>query len=266
MSTEKDLFEELRHLILESDRENYARKHEEILHKLDELEKELNDPEKFAGVIQQSKEEVIDVLGPVMGKMIKKYISNEIERLKQNIEKSSKAIFSFKFLKRKIKSKVTGVSEGDLAISESMGSSLHQIFVIEKKSGLLIGEYSPQDILEPELVAGMLSAIRSFVESAFGEKNSELESLEYSSYKILMYNFNRFYFACVMEGYVDAETRSALQDDFLNLADKKLGVLALKNIDNELKSTVKDALSQTFHTKYTSHEPPLTDEINENGK
>lgn len=263
MSGNRDRFDELRHLILESDRENYAQQHEEILKKLDELEKELNDPEKFAGVIQQSKEEVIDVLGPVMGKMIKKFISNEINRLKQSIEARSKAIFSFEFLKQRIKNKMAGVSEAEAAISEAAGSSLLQIFVIEKKSGLLIGEYSPQNILEPDLVAGMLSAIKSFVESAFGEENSELESLEYSSYKILLYNFNRFYFACVMEGFVDAETRSELQDDFLNLTDKKLGIISLKNIDDELKKTVEQELENTFANKYAYESvinEPLSDE------
>ena len=76
MWAQKDHFEELRHLILESDRESNAQQNDEILKKLDELETELNDPEKFAAVIQQSKAEIIDVLGPVMGKMIKKFITN----------------------------------------------------------------------------------------------------------------------------------------------------------------------------------------------
>ena len=219
MAMEKDHFEQLRNLILESDRENYAEQNERILAKLNELERELNDPEKFAAVIQQSKAEIIDVLGPVLGKMMKKFIASEITRIKENIEKQSKAIFSFQFLKQTIKNKMAGVSKGDAAIDQAMGGSLLQIFVIDKNSGLLIGEYSPQNILEPDLVAGMLSAIKSFVESAFGQENSELESLEYSSYKILLYNFNRFYFACVMEGFIDAELRAQLQDYFLDLTD-----------------------------------------------
>lgn len=249
MSAE-DHFEELRRLILESDRENYARQNEAVLKKLAELEEELNDPEKFAEVIQQSKAEIIDVLGPVMGKMIKKFIATEMTRLKQNIETKSKAIFSFKRLKQRLKNKVAGVSNAEAAFNEALGSSLLQIFVIEKNSGLLIGEYSHENILEPDLVAGMLSAIKSFVESAFGEENSELESLEYSSYKILLYNFNRFYFACVMEGFVDAEMRSNLQDDFLNLTDRKLGSIPLKNIDDQLKTVVEDELELTFADKY----------------
>ncbi len=266
MPAEKDHFEELRHLILESDRENYAQQNERIMEKLDELEKELNDPEKFAAVIQQSKAEIIDVLGPVMGKMIKRFITSEINRLKQNIETKSKAIFSFQFLKQRIKNKMAGVSVGDAAIGEATESSLLQIFVIEKETGLLIGEYSPQNILEPDLVAGMLSAIKSFVESAFGEENSELESLEYSSYKILMYNFNRFYFACVMEGYVDEETRANLQDDFLHLTDIKLGSIPLKDIDDTLKKTVEEALSETFSNKYTSNIDLNLEDLNENSK
>lgn len=248
---EKDHFEQLRHLILESDRENYAEQNERILAKLDELERELNDPEKFAGVIQQSKAEIIDVLGPVLGKMMKKFIASEITRIKENIEKQSKAIFTFQFLKQKIKHKFAGVSAGDSTLSQAMGGSLLQLFVIEKNSGLLIGEYSPQNILEPDLVAGMLSAIKSFVESAFGQENSELESLEYSSYKILLYNFSRFYFACVMEGYVDAELRAQLQDDFLDLTDKQLGTISLKNIDDKLKERVEIELDKKFSKKYT---------------
>lgn len=252
MSTEKDSFEELRRLILESDRENYAHQNEALLKKIDELEKELNDPEKFAGVIQQSKAEIIDVLGPVLGKMIKKFISSEINRLKQNIENKSKQIFSFKFLKQRIKNKVAGVSNAEAALSDAIGCSLLQIFVIDKNSGLLIGQYSPTNLLEPDLVAGMLSAIKSFVETAFGKENSDLESLEYSDYKILMFNFNRFYFATVMEGIVDAETRDQLQDDFLNLTADKLGSIPLKNIDDKLKRTVEDELEKVFNNKYTS--------------
>ncbi len=254
MAAEKDHFEELRHLLLESDRDNFAQQNEQILIKLEELERELNDPEKFAAVIQQSKAEIIDVLGPVLGKMMKKFIASEITRLKENIEKKSKAIFSIQFLKQTIKNKVAGVSSSDQAISNAAGGSLLQIFVIDKASGLLIGEYSPQNILEPDLVAGMLSAIKSFVESAFGQENSELESLEYSSYKILLYSFNRFYFACVMEGFIDAEMRAELQDDFLDLVDKKLGIMSLKNIDNTLKQQVELALELKFATKYQQEE------------
>ena len=251
MAMEKDHFEQLRNLILESDRENYAEQNERILAKLNELERELNDPEKFAAVIQQSKAEIIDVLGPVLGKMMKKFIASEITRIKENIEKQSKAIFSFQFLKQTIKNKMAGVSKGDAAIDQAMGGSLLQIFVIDKNSGLLIGEYSPQNILEPDLVAGMLSAIKSFVESAFGQENSELESLEYSSYKILLYNFNRFYFACVMEGFIDAELRAQLQDDFLDLTDHQLGTIYLKNIDDTLKQRVELELDKKFRKKYT---------------
>jgi hypothetical protein len=250
MSSELNHFDELRRIILEGDRENYARQNEQLLKRIDELEKELNDPDKFANVIQQSKDEVIDVLGPVMGKMIKKFITSEIERMKQGIEEKSKAIFSFQFIKQKIRSKFTGISEEELALSASLKSSLLQIFVIEKKSGLLIGEYSPQNILEPDLVAGMLSAIKSFVESAFNQENSELESLEYSSYKILMYNFNRYYFACVLEGFVDATQKAELQDDFLNIADKKLGSLSYKVIDDDLRAIVEKELTSTFESKY----------------
>ncbi len=251
MAMEKDHFEQLRNLILESDRENYAEQNERILFKLNELECELTDSDKFAGIIQQSKRELIDLLGQVPGKMMKKFIASQISRIKEKIEKHRKALFTFQFLKKTIKNKVSGVSKGDEAIDQAMGGSLLQIFVIEKNSGLLIGDYSPQNILEPDLVAGMVSTIKSFVKSAFGQENSELESLEYSHYKILPYNFNRFYFACVMEGFIDAELRAQLQNDFLYLTDVQLGAISLKNIDDTLKQRVELEMNKKFSKKYT---------------
>ena len=94
---------------------------------MDQLEAQINEPEQFAELIKKSKAEVVDALGPHVGKLIKKFIRSEIERLADNIEQKRKAIFSFEFLKRK--KNVDSMMQGELI----------QVFIIDKDSGLVIG-------------------------------------------------------------------------------------------------------------------------------
>ena len=54
-----------------------------------------------------------------------------------------------------------------------------------------------------------------------------------------------------MEGFIDAELRAQLQDDFLDLTDHHLGTISLKNIDDTLKQRVELELDKKFRKKYT---------------
>lgn len=230
----KNSFDELRKIILEDDRKDYADRNERLLEKISTIENQVNDPEEFAKLIKKSKSEVIDALGPHMGKLIKKFIRSEIERVTSNIEKRRKALFSFRFLKRKKN------------LSKNIEGELIQVFVIEADSGLVIGEYSPEELLEPDMVASMMTAIKSFAETAFNDENSDLESLEYSNYKILILNFDRFYFALVVTGLITPELKSDLFDYCLTIADKKLSKMSFKNLDDTLTEEVNELIQKAF--------------------
>jgi hypothetical protein len=96
----KNQFEELRKIILADDREENNKRNQRLLEKIDVLEKQLNDPDEFAKVLHYSKDQVLDMLGPQVGKLIRKFIRSEIERINEEINKRRKALFSFNFLKR----------------------------------------------------------------------------------------------------------------------------------------------------------------------
>lgn len=228
----KNQFEELRRIILSDDREENNERNQRLLEKIDVLENQLNDPDEFVKILYNSKEQVVDMLGPNMGKLIRKFIRSEMERLSENITQKRKALFSFDFL-RKNKNK-------------SANGQLAQVFIIHKQSGLVIGEYGNEDTIEPDLIASMLTAIKSFVETAFGDGESDLESLEYGNYTILLFNFEQFYFALITEGILTKETKSLYFDQCLELADDSIGSLSFKEIDNVLTNKVNKHIQNTF--------------------
>lgn len=228
----KSQFEELRKIILDDDREENKERNQRLLERIDVLENQLNNPEEFVKILQNSKEQVVDMLGPNMGKLIRKFIRSEMERLSENITQKRKAIFSLDFLRKNKKKKANG--------------QLAQVYIIHKDSGLVIGEYGNDDSIEPDLIASMLTAIKSFVETAFGDGESDLESLEYGNFTILLFNFEQFYFALITEGIISKEMKSLYFDQCLELADDSIGSLSFKEIDDELTNQVNKHIQTTF--------------------
>jgi hypothetical protein len=77
-------------------------------------------------------------------------------------------------------------------------TSVEQIFVIEKGSGLIISSVSKQESIDEDMIAGMLTAIKSFVEDAFKRDLQSLELIQYELFEIHIQNFTSYYFAVVI--------------------------------------------------------------------
>jgi len=69
--------------------------------------------------IANNKDVMIDSLYPIMGGMISKYVSQAIKEMLETINEKIEDGLSFDKYKRKLKSKVTGVSETELLLEES---------------------------------------------------------------------------------------------------------------------------------------------------
>ncbi len=190
--------------------------------------------------IKNSQDTMVDALFPIIGKMIKKYIQQEIKILSDKINHQVQETFSVKKFKRKIKSLFFGISENDLVMSEMVKTQLLQMFVIEKGSGIIIASYSVTETIDEDMIAGMLTAIKSFVEDAFSAGNQSLENIEYELYNIQIQNFSSYYMAAVISGIIDNTTKSIVQDKMMHFADKVIK----NNINN--KSIISEKLQSFF--------------------
>ncbi|NEP90197.1 MAG: OmpA family protein, partial [Okeania sp. SIO2C2] len=143
---------------------------------------------------------IVDALYPVMGSTISKYMTQEIREINDKISET----FSFKGIRRKIQAIFQGVSEAELIISEVMIFTVQAVFLIHKESGLVISEvqHSRQYRLESEMLAGMLTAIRSFVNDCIAQSGdfSELNEIEYGNSKIILEVAGYCYLAVVIRG------------------------------------------------------------------
>ncbi len=177
--------------------------------------------------IKKSQDTVIETLYPIMGKMIKRYVKSEMQIMLDKI--NSKLTNTFSFGKQKSKANQKGVSDAELAIREHIKPIIEQIMVIEKNSGILISKYSKTHNIEEEVVAGMLTAIKSFVEDAFHKENQDLQSIEYDTYHIHVQNFSSYYIAVVISGPYNQSFKSKLEDKLLDFAQNIINETDLSN-------------------------------------
>lgn len=170
--------------------------------------------------IQESQDEMIDALYPIIGKLIRKFLAKELERLVERVDASIADTFSWKGWQRRIRSWLRGESAGDQMIRDLARAEVEEVFLVDKDSGLLAGSWSREKMADQDMVAGMLTAIKSFVESAFQGGAQNLETIEYETYKILLHNFHTFYVAVIVSGVVTADFKAQLADYVLAIEER----------------------------------------------
>ncbi len=155
--------------------------------------------------IEFERDSMVDALYPVIGSTISKYMAEAIKTINEKVSNT----LSVEGVKRKIRSKVQGVSEAELILQESIPFTVQAVFLIHKASGLVISEAqkSGDYQLESEMVAGMLTAISSFVNDCIVRPGqiSELNQIEYGESKIMLEVAGYCYLAAVIKGEAPRE-------------------------------------------------------------
>jgi len=150
--------------------------------------------------IELERDAMVDALYPVIGNTIARYMAEAIKTINAKVSNA----LSVEGVQRKIRSKVQGVSEAELILKESVPFTIQAAFLIHKASGLIISEFQNSESyqLESEMVAGMLTAIRSFVNECIVQpgESSELNQIEYGDSKILLEVAGYCYMAVVIKG------------------------------------------------------------------
>ncbi|MEG4624077.1 OmpA family protein [Microcoleus sp. w1-18aA5] len=180
-------------------------------------------PEMAAAIKQQihlKREAMSDALYPIIGSTILKYIAEMMREINEKLEAS----LSPEGISRKIKAKLQGISEAELLMKETTPLSVKAVFLIQTQSGLVISavQKSEREQLESEMVAGMLTAIRAFVNDCISQSGNiaEIDAIEYGTSKIVLEVAGSCYLAVVMQGETRQWFKYKMRSIFNNIVQE----------------------------------------------
>ncbi len=249
----QEKLDQLKNILLKDEREELMRLKKELEEKEAKLNNKVaplieehieflkkNFPEEFKSVvdkqieskIRDSQEELIAVIYPAMGSMVKKYVGYQMALLRESIDERINKKGPIGWFKRKF----LGVKESEWAMSEEGKPVIEGIYIIEKGSGLLISSASGIETMDEDLMAGMLTAIRSFAEDAFMKGEQKVDTIEYENLSIFIQSYPTFYIAASLSGKLTNRDKSELENELLDFVNQDLNrdVMA----DNESKELV----------------------------
>jgi hypothetical protein len=218
---------------LENMRQHFPQEYEQLVNKMIEQK------------LKSSQKEIVEVIYPVLGQMITKFISLQFQMLKESIDKQVKATFSTKTIMDKIKYRIFGVKTSDIIIASSDVPYVEEVFVIQKNSGLLLGSAALYPTENRDAVAGMLTAIKDFVEDAFEKDKEDLETINYGTYRVMLYSFPTYYFAMALSGSLSTSESEKFRSSVFQFAEKN-PELGTNDVDSDIQTRISERLESIF--------------------
>lgn len=165
--------------------------------------------------IQKNPQRLADILFPVMGPAIRKAVSEDVKKMITSVNATLDSGLSPRKLKWRLQALTSQRTFTEIALANTYIYHVSQVFLIHSQTGLLLHhESNEQSVnLEADMISGMLTAIRDFVNDSFKSKSSgSLDEIQVGKFNLLIEQGPYAIVAAVIEGQPPADFRVTLME------------------------------------------------------
>lgn len=156
-----------------------------------------------------------DALFPVIGPAIRKAITSAIQGMVDNFNHVLNQSFSFKSLRWRLEAIRTRRPLAEIVLLNTLIYQVEQVFLIQPDTGLLIEHVFAKTAVprEPDLVSGMLTAIKDFVQDSFGsDQEDTVENFQVGERKIWIEHGKLAILALAIRGNPPTSLKNMMRD------------------------------------------------------
>lgn len=194
--------------------------------------------------LSESQDEIVNMIFPKLNTIIKKFITAQFQILKEGIDTQIKTVQN-RFSPKQLFNRFFGPSDSEMVLSQLDSPEVHEVYLVQRESGLLLGSYAKEKNTDQDVIAGMLTAIKSFAEDAFNRGKEDLEMIQYENYKIFLHNLPSYYFAVAMTGSISTSEKENLSNKLITFAKENVP-FDTTNVNSTLTDRISTALSKYF--------------------
>ena len=126
--------------------------------------------EAFGESVQRNPKQVAQAIFPIIGPAIRKAIAETMSGFVNTLNGAIENSLSVRGLKWRIEAWRTGAPYAQIVIKHALVYRVEQVFLIHRETGLPLAHVTAEDLetQNADLISGMLTAIRDFVQDSFG--------------------------------------------------------------------------------------------------
>lgn len=210
--------------------------------------------------IKDAREDVIDALYPIVGRMVAKAVAEAMKKIIANINANLNRTFKFSRWFRQQKARLQGIDPAEKVLADAFPFQLQRVFLIARDSGLLISyagaSQSGPEHDEAHIIGGMLTAIKSFMETSFaGSREGDLNEIEHSEFTIRINSGRYTYLAAVFSGVAGNELDEELRNLHIRIHERFHRQLRSYDGDNSRLQGIEQPLREIIRTtQHIDHE------------
>jgi outer membrane protein OmpA-like peptidoglycan-associated protein len=165
--------------------------------------------------IQKNPKRLADILFPIMGPAIRKAVSEDLKRMIAAVNANLEAGLSPQSFKWRLQALLSKRSYTEILLANTYIFHVSHVFLIHRETGILLNQEIAADSadLESDMISGMLTAIRDFVQDSFKNAASQsLDVVQVGELNILIEQGPNAIVAAIVEGQPPADYRLTLSE------------------------------------------------------
>jgi outer membrane protein OmpA-like peptidoglycan-associated protein len=213
--------------------------------------------------IENRPQTFVDALHPIIGPIVRKSIAESLRRLLQSLNQTLEHTFSWQGLKWRFEALRTGRSFAEVVMLRSLVYRVEQLFLIHRETSMSLLHVVADSAMskDSDMVAGMLSAIRDFARDSFATgEDSSLEEFRVGELQVWIATGRHAYLAAAIRGNPSRELRTALEETIDSIHVLKGSALASFQGDTAVFESLRPELESCLHAQYAktkSGGPPV---------
>ncbi len=156
-----------------------------------------------------------DAVFPIVGQAVRKAVAHALQQTLDSLNSILADGISLKRWRWRLEAIRSGKSFGEIALARSLTYRVEQVYLIHRKTGILLAESSkhPGLLGDADLVVGMLTALQDFVRDSFTtNKQDDLDVLHIGEFKVWLLHGPLAILAVVVRGQLPQELQARFAD------------------------------------------------------
>jgi OOP family OmpA-OmpF porin len=170
--------------------------------------------ESISASVRRNPRPLADALFPILGPAIRKAIAATLSGMLESLNTTLEHSVSWRSLRWRLDARRTGKSFAEIVLLNTLVYRVEQVFLIHRPSGLMLQHLTLPGVSaqDADMVSGMLTAIRDFVQDSFKVSEDEgLQTVKVGELSVWIEQGPHALVAVVVRGTAPAALRGTLQ-------------------------------------------------------